>query len=336
MNFRRIASALLMVSMVAVAAMSCKKEEEEYPSLDGSLVIGGNKQIIMLGTSLYFTASGIVEPEGKTVTYTWTVSADCLEDNYSITSEKEDHGFTFVFEDGLDTYTVTCSASCSGYYSSSATASVTTIQYGLTGSLPEAYAFKLDCETVSDADGTEYKTTAKSEGQVWTNRNLQTKGEDPTGIPYRGFDVLDGIFGRYYSYEEAIAICPSGWHLPTDAEWMQAAQTQTTETLVEHAIWPGVAGSFMTDGHFNGTKMWEYWPAVKITNKLGMNVLPLGYGDKETTVCVGLYDFAVFWTADKVDDTHAYCRQFIVDQPDIHPFVADTKSFAASVRCVKD
>jgi uncharacterized protein (TIGR02145 family) len=28
-------------------------------------------------------------------------------------------------------------------------------------------------------------------------------------------------FGRLYSFESALDVCPSGWHLPSDGEWKE-------------------------------------------------------------------------------------------------------------------
>ncbi len=51
----------------------------------------------------------------------------------------------------------------------------------------------------------------------------------------------------------------------------------------------------------------------------------------------GLNEYAVFWTADKVEGKNlAYYRYLICDQPNLYSGKADTKNFGAAVRCVKE
>ena len=99
-----------------------------------------------------------------------------------------------------------------------------------------------------------------------------------------------------------------------------------------------LAETAMADVSFNGTKMWEYWPAVKITDAAGLAVIPAGYANKSDAhyAFVGIQNYAAFWTADLSEDgTRALYRYFNVNSPDIFAAYADRHSFAASVRCVR-
>lgn len=327
MRFKKICA--LMICTAAVAAVfSCKKDEETtYKSFEGTLEILGSRSIIEAGETLTFTPKGLTLPEDTECYYKWTVTGDIAD-----TSRFDDGHYVYTFpSDTCMTYTVTCSVSASGYYSSSTYAYVTTIKTGPDGSIPEIYrTFTLG--SVQDSDGIKYGYVKIGE-DYWTMMNLGTSG---SGLGYRGYDVTSELFGRYYNYEEAMEICPEGWHLPSEKEWMDAAQTVAEETLELYETWPEVSGAMMVDASFNARTLWEYWPDVKITNATGLCALPLGYANLEAESFTAFYDFAAFWTADKFNENQAYVRYIFVDKPDMYCFPADIKSFGASVRCVKD
>ena len=84
-------------------------------------------------------------------------------------------------------------------------------------------------------------------------------------------------------------------------------------------------------------RMWEFWPKVKITNKSGLGVIPVGYASDrgDSYRYVGLNDYAAFWTAD-TKETNGVYRYVYVSNPDVLVGYGDQESFLASVRCVKD
>ena len=93
--------------------------------------------------------------------------------------------------------------------------------------------------------------------------------------------------------------------------------------------------------------MWDYWPAVgTITNASKFSAVPAGYmnlGDEEDGAypeanSYGVYEYAAFWTADSVeeDDSMAYYRYIVANQPDLFITKGDKKNFGASVRCVRE
>lgn len=55
--------------------------------------------------------------------------------------------------------------------------------------------------------------------QIWMNENLNyDDGKGPCTI---NTNMKCDKCGVYYSYEDALTICPDGWHLPSDEEWME-------------------------------------------------------------------------------------------------------------------
>ena len=154
-----------------------------------------------------------------------------------------------------------------------------------------------------------------------------------SGVSYGYCSAVDPIFGKLYTWNEAIKACPDGWHLPSDADFVALTGTEAGrgETIY------GAAGSLMADAYLLGNKMWTYWPDVKITNKSKFSALPIGYAiDREDSQhYVGINDYAVFWTSDE-DGESAFYRYIYEDKDNLYSSKGSKDYFRASVRCVKD
>lgn len=211
--------------------------------------------------------------------------------------------------DTLGTYNVTCYAYAgSNYYSTSATASFMAI----------------DPAKVVTEMGADQQITAG--GLTWLANNLNNGA---SGISLRKSPILDTALGRLYNWTEAQTACPAGWHLPS------AADFYTSFGNAEGKI---PAGSLMVDASFNGEKMWEYWPQVKITNSFGFNAVPTGYVD--TTDSFNTYtqygEYACWWTADNANDELGVYMYIHDEYTDVRKGTGDKNSLYMGVRCVKD
>jgi uncharacterized protein (TIGR02145 family) len=76
-----------------------------------------------------------------------------------------------------------------------------------------------------DAEGYEYQTV-KIGDQTWMAENLRT-AKTPENLSLTGVSVFGNSdayleeCGRLYTLQAAQLACPDGWHLPTDADWME-------------------------------------------------------------------------------------------------------------------
>ena len=122
---------------------------------------------------------------------------------------------------------------------------------------------------------------------------------------------------------DPLNICPSGWHVPTDAEWT---------TLTTNLGGESVAGGKMKSV---GTAYWNS-PNTGATNESGFSALPGGLrNDGGVFLIIG--ERASFWSATENDEisVFAWYRDLNVANDDVFIHYP-RKSFGASVRCLRD
>ena len=373
MTLRKLYFAALAAS-VAAAVLSCKKDEEEtvsLPYLTGTPRFSADRYV-EAGSSHTFTAAETSNPTGASITYKWTVTR-AGETVVDETTPEENGGRTFRYtfegaevKDTLCSFRVTCSASASGYSSTSFSADVTTVG-------EKSLAFEGDSQLApgitessftDPRDSRTYRTVI-ADGLEWTAENIGFTGAGVTrGKALENSEAVSGLFGRFYKWSDASYICEGlgeGWRLPGVSDWNTLGemfsddQGQGETSLTE---WSGVNGKLMTNVYFNNDEMWEYWPAVQITNESGFSVLPTGYAtvlEKEFSGSAddiwtfsGFSQYAGFWTSsgyvqgqnpgegDDSGSTKAYYVYMYEDDPDLKINYVDKNGFALPVRCVRN
>lgn len=139
--------------------------------------------------------------------------------------------------------------------------------------------------SVSDSEGNVYKTTAIG-SQTWMAENLRSiKLTDGTVIPlvtdnntwsnlttparsYYSNDSVNGKsrYGGLYNWYtvQSNKLCPTGWHVPSDAEFITLATSLGVDSLA--------GGKLKESGSIN----W-FNPNSNATNSTGFTALPCGY-----------------------------------------------------------
>lgn len=342
---------IIITAVIIMAAAACKKEDESsIIYVDGNLKFN-IPEFINPKATIKMTPSGLTHPDGGEIGYCWKVTPSEMA-RYDTTrfwnglnkkGEISDGSFTFTFPDTLCTFTIYCIAFSEGYSSSSISMNVTSVNPQINTSITDA-GFSMSDNRRIYVDNIPFFYTTIA-GLDWFRQNLWNT---ETGIPFRNGEPMDGVFGSYYSYEDAINACPEGWRLPTDQEWSAMAQEVlgVEDEDFTHKEIPGIANKLMANAYFNGTKLWEYYPEVgKITNKSKLSMIPAGYANLGTETSDGKYpyanfkgdyEYAAFWTADMAEEGMAYYRYIYCKQPDMLIGKGDIKTFGASVRCVRE
>jgi uncharacterized protein (TIGR02145 family) len=150
---------------------------------------------------------------------------------------------------------------------------------------------------------------------------------------YNDDDANCAIYGGLYQWDEAMqyitteetqGICPTGWHLPTDAEW-----TSLTTFLGGESI----AGGKMKE---TGTTHWLS-PNTGATNSSGFNVLPdgcryNGYGSYFGSI----NGYAYFWSSLQSDAADAWTRALSYTHEYLTRYSWGDRTSGFSVRCLMD
>jgi uncharacterized protein (TIGR02145 family) len=171
----------------------------------------------------------------------------------------------------------------------------------------------------TDADNNNY-SIVQIGGQTWMAENLNYN----TGNSwcYDNNSSNCNTYGRLYDWQTALGACPSGWHLPSDAEW-----TALTDFLGGDSI----AGGKMKEA---GTAHW-FLPNNGATNSSGFTALPGGRrianGDFNDLAVA-----AYFWTStDYLYDSKAFfwLLSYAGEYAD---HTAYYQTYGLSARCLKD
>jgi uncharacterized protein (TIGR02145 family) len=163
--------------------------------------------------------------------------------------------------------------------------------------------------------------------QIWSCKNYD--------INFPGSKVYDNdednraIFGGMYTFNQAIiaGFVPSGWHLPTLAEW---------ETLIAYLGGDAVAGGKLKE---IGTTHWNS-PNTGAIDNYDFTSLGAGYAYSNVftglLVFGGLLDYTFYLTASLYSETHANVIRLDYDSAAIQKTIALVSDTRISVRLIKD
>jgi len=200
--------------------------------------------------------------------------------------------------------------------------------------------------TVTDIDGNLYHTVQIG-NQCWTQSNLKTSkyrnGDSiPTGLSnsqwssttsgayaiYDNNSVNDGLYGKLYNHyavTDSRGLCPTGWHVPSDAEWT---------TLVNQLGGSSVAGGALKSTAMQPTPGGWNSPNTGATNSSGFTALPGGlrgsFGD-----FLNLSSFGFWWSSSVSSGSDAWYRLLNYSDSNFTRFDND-RTLGFSVRCCRD
>ncbi|MCD4769606.1 MAG: fibrobacter succinogenes major paralogous domain-containing protein [Bacteroidales bacterium] len=221
-------------------------------------------------------------------------------------------------------------------------------------------------EGVKDYDGNKYEVV-KIGNQIWMAENLKvTHYSNGDAIPLvedvSAWDALEytskaycyfdnsatnrDTYGALYTWAAAMngavsseanpsnvqGVCPTDWHLPSDAEWKELEmELGMSQVDADATDWRGTdeGGKLKEDGTTHWTS-----PNIGATNESGFTALPGGYRyDCGTFLYLGYHAF--FWSTTEIVSSHAWYRYLYNSNSDVGRYY-DGKGCGFSVRCLKD
>ena len=205
--------------------------------------------------------------------------------------------------------------------------------------------------TIKDIDGNIYSTALIGDNW-WMTENLKsTRFNDGSNIPcikdQSIWLILDSSAYCYYqnnvNYADTLGflynwyavnsekLCPTGWRVPADNDWVQIEGTADTKYNANDSIWNrlGLRG-FDAGQRLKSVKGWR--KGVTGTDDLNFSALP--GGERLSRFYAG-GSSGFWWTSTEASASSAYYRSLIYSfelvARDTHP-----KRMGFSVRCIKN
>lgn len=216
-------------------------------------------------------------------------------------------------------------------------------------------------DTITDIDGNTYRTV-KIGNQWWMAENLKV-------THYRNSDAIHNVandsvwanlttgayckfnnnernattYGRLYNWyavNDSRNIAPSGWHVPSEAEWRELEMyLGMSQSEADTVGWRGTdEGGKLKE---TGTTYWHN-PNTGATNESGFSALPGGkrsYNGHYYVNNIGSYSnigsCAVFWSSTE-NNSYARGRYLDIVHSKIYRSNGTYKNHGYSVRCVKN
>ena len=160
----------------------------------------------------------------------------------------------------------------------------------------------------------------------WMAENLRWSGSDasPVGAGYAGSDVMGKtLYERLYTWNDATGgvtasglgagpkgICPEGWSIPTNEDWVDFAAFLNDGQEIEFVSnWKKLGEKVMAyNAKFNDNEVWPFsgntWPSDKYL----WNAMPAGNCINDYSNFDGLNSYAFWWSSTEKDSQNANYR----------------------------
>jgi uncharacterized protein (TIGR02145 family) len=218
-------------------------------------------------------------------------------------------------------------------------------------------AFICGTSSITDVDGNSY-ATVQIGTQCWIQSNLKvSKYRDGSSIPnitdntswlqtningigawshYNNDYNNDDFYGKLYNLyavNDSRGLCPTGWHVPSDAEW------NTLVRYLDPSAYTATVGGQSTNagGALKSTSSWWNSPNTGATNSSGFTALPGGYryGDYGGGSFSNVGNIGVWWSS-LGGSSAAWGRELYNNSADVYRSFFEDPQSGYSVRCARD
>ncbi|HOG19749.1 MAG TPA: fibrobacter succinogenes major paralogous domain-containing protein [Salinivirgaceae bacterium] len=175
--------------------------------------------------------------------------------------------------------------------------------------VPDTSSNTEPCYYVYDYDSTDVAAAKATENYI------------TYGVLYNWVAVMNGATSSNTNPSGVQGICPAGWHIPSDTEWVQ---------LLDLLGGEAIAGGPLKEA---GTEHWAE-PNTGATNETGFTALPGGYYNGNGDFCMLSY-YNGWWSSTAFDEMCSFgCGVYFDDSEVTHNYAPT--HYAFSVRCLKD
>jgi uncharacterized protein (TIGR02145 family) len=169
-----------------------------------------------------------------------------------------------------------------------------------------------------DAEGSYYYVYGYDGTDV--NTAKATSNYNTYGVLYNWTAAMDGGASSTTNPSGIQGVCPTGWHLPSNAEWTELTSylgSDAGSKLAGNAIlWAD--GTLDQNANFDETKF---------------TALP--GGSRKTTTFSNIGNYGIWWSTTEGNAANAWFHNLYFNSPNVGSN-ASSKALGISVRCVKD
>jgi uncharacterized protein (TIGR02145 family) len=155
--------------------------------------------------------------------------------------------------------------------------------------------------------------------QIWMAQNLNYNAPNSCWC-YEELAEKSRVYGRLYSWDVAMVVCPKGWHLPSDSEWDELK-------LFIKKVYPTTVGTSL-----KAIQGWDFYGNG--TDIFGFAALPGGYRNNDDAFNLG-GNSGFWWSSTSKDDNYSWARHLKFNYPFLNKFRGN-KKFGFAIRCIKD
>jgi uncharacterized protein (TIGR02145 family) len=155
--------------------------------------------------------------------------------------------------------------------------------------------------------------------QIWMSENLNYVSDTGHEYSYLNNPAYADTFGRLYPWHTALAMCPSGWSLPTDVQWgtMEMELGMSVGVVYNTGFRGTNQGTQLKVGGSSGFE--GLLSGIRLTNGTYANIRTYGY----------------YWTANESGVPEAYLRYLFSGAATVGRN-DEPKTYSLAIRCIKD
>ena len=201
---------------------------------------------------------------------------------------------------------------------------------------------KQNLKTTKYADGTSISQgsgTSSTTVAYWYYPNNNSSTKDTYGLLYNWKAVMRNASSSSANPSGVQGICPTGWHVPSDAEWKQMemavgmSQSDADADGYRGNIAAQLSGNTGWTSSTNDNAAGNQ--SAPQRNSSGFSALPAGRG----VISGGDLEFrnyAEFWSATEYNSSSAWYRYLFYNTAKVNREKYGSKDFGYSVRCIRD